>query len=124
MRIQSVSPEGTVVEYESIQAAGRNGFSVQRVHACIHGKARSHRGLTWRRVDGLHAIPLFIATRLVRVRGGEISAGDMVNEFMAWLPEGERCIDDAAALRALVERLESYSPRHRQFWSLAFTPRG
>lgn len=122
MRIQAVDAEGVVTEFRSIQAAGRAGYSVQRVHACVHGMAKTHKGHTWRRIDGIHAIPLFVATRLVRARDGQISAEDMVTEFVAWLPESERCINHDAALRLLIERLESYWPRSRQFWGLAFTP--
>ena len=66
MRIQATGPDGATTTFPSIQAAGRAGYSVQRVHACIHGTAKSHKGLTWRRMDGLNAIPLFIAERVYR----------------------------------------------------------
>jgi hypothetical protein len=108
MRIQSVSAEGTVTEFPSIQAAGRQGFSVQRVHACVHGKARSHKSLTWRGVGGVFSLPEFISARAPSVRGKYVAAETLIAAFLDWLPEPERDADRKAILTAMRDQLGHY----------------
>jgi len=116
MRIQSVDPSGNVTaQFLSIQAAGRAGYSLQRVHACLHGKAKSHRGLTWRRVDGLHSLPLFAAARIVRTPHKSLPADAAFNAFLDWLPPEERDIDRRAFAAELHGILDSYSPVSQTF---------
>jgi hypothetical protein len=122
MRIQSVSPEGIVAEYSSIQAAGRAGYSVQRVHACIHGKAKTHRDLSWRRVDGLHAIPLFVAERISQTLKKLVPADLVVDAFLAWLPEDERGLDREAILAALAAAITGYCADVRVFFKTELRP--
>jgi hypothetical protein len=39
---------GEVKEYESINSAGRDGFSASHIHSCIHNKRVSHKGYYWK----------------------------------------------------------------------------
>lgn len=39
---------GEVKEYESINAAARDGFSAGHIHGCMHGKRVSHKGYYWK----------------------------------------------------------------------------
>jgi len=116
MRIQAVDSTGAVAgEFPSIQAAGRAGYSVQRVHACLTGKARTHRGLTWRRVDGLHSLPQFVAARIIRTPGKWLAAGAAFDAFLESLPPNERGIDRYDFATALHGLLDSYSPGSQTF---------
>ena len=120
MRIQALDSAGAIAgEFPSIQAARGAGYSLQRVHACLHGKAISHRGLTRRRVDGLHSLPQFIADRIIRTTGKWLTIDSAYQAFLEWLPAKERkSVSQPEFAAAMVERFDSRSPHSIGFAEL------
>lgn len=44
---------GEIIQFDSMQEAGRNGFKSAKISMCCSGKRKSHKGYTWRKKDDI-----------------------------------------------------------------------
>lgn len=43
--------DGTVLFFDSTATAGRSGYCATNIHACISGKRKTHKQMTWRKAE-------------------------------------------------------------------------
>jgi hypothetical protein len=114
MRIASTDLQtGQIIKcYDSLREAGRDGYTLSRLHKVIHGQqAKSHRGVGWRRIDGLHGLDLWLAERLKLNSNAQVSWWKVFEAFKASLHGVEANVSENDFDAAMVK--QGWLPRRQ-----------
>lgn len=108
MRIEAYDDSGNIIyQFGSMRAAGLAGFTRSRLSAAVNSGQR-HRGLHWRRCEGLLGLPGWFRTYTRRVAfGSSIPAAQLWTVFIESLPHSERSIERRDFFEA-VDRLTDH----------------